>query len=281
MFVPSSVYYLAGPDRLASRSRGHMRRLKVLVLLTLVLLTAHTAFTQTTVSGYDQLRNSEGFKLYIFGVGSGLAWANSYLRQEHRDLLYCQPEELLLGQANYLQILDSAMQHLPPGTPPETRLEKLLLSSLAAMFPCSPRGRTEASSAEVTPSRPLRFQPATLGYGDEEEVTPGCVGILDVTRKFSWEDPKNCWSGPEVEANFSAIDSIDYDIWPNGAALTIRMHEFKRPLLLGINTIAAVKVYRQIHKHSPSTVQRCVIGTSEAPGQATRTSIACEKWAEQ
>jgi hypothetical protein len=258
-----------------------MKRTQFPVLLLSALLMCRTLSAQTTLSDYQRLRNSEPFKLYISGVGSGLAWANFYLRQEHRDSLYCQPPDLVLQQANYLQILDSAVEHVPAGTPPETRLENLLLSSLVTMFPCNSQHQTEASMVEAATSKVLRFEPATLGSGDEQEVTPGCVGILDVTRKLSWEDPKNCWSGQEVDATFNTIESIDYDIWPNGTALMIRMRHFKRPLLLGINTIAAIKVFRQVRKYSSSAIQRCAIGASTAPGQATRTPVACEKWAEQ
>jgi len=252
-----------------------MRPKYLLVMLALGLLSARAALAQETVSDYKQIHNLEWFKVYIVGVGSGFAWANYQLQQEQKDPLYCQPSNLALGQPNYVQILDLAVQHLPPGTAPETRLENLLFSSLVGMFPCSQRHVPEVSP----PPKPLRFQPATLGYGDEEEVTPGCVGVLDITIHFSWEDPMNCWSGPEVDAPFSGVESVAYDIWDNGAALTIRLRQIKRPLLLGISTIAAIKVYRQIRKHSASTLQSCVLGTLDQRFNASRTAIACDKWA--
>jgi hypothetical protein len=50
--------------------------------------------------------------MYRKGLGDGYVWVNAQLRAAKRDMLYCQPEKLILGPDNYDQILESFL-HTP------------------------------------------------------------------------------------------------------------------------------------------------------------------------
>ncbi len=127
----------------------------------------------------------------------------------------------------------------------------------------------------------LRLKPATLGYADEEEVTPGCVGELVLGYEFTFEDPEDCWPGVEIDTPLQNIESIYYEVWDSGTSLTIRIKAIKRPLLIGVTTIRALKAYRHIHKYSPNTKQRCALGWVNAHFEESVATISCESWAEQ
>ena len=138
------------------------------------------------------------------------------------------------------------------------------------------------SSGQQTPTesplKTLRFEPATIGYADEDEITPGCVGVLELSSTFSWQDLKDCWAGPDVEAQLSDVESVGYEIWDLGTSLTVKLKTVKRPLLLGVRNIPAIKIYRFLRKYSPSTKQRCTTGALNSNFEKSLTSISCDSW---
>jgi hypothetical protein len=86
-------------------------------------------------------------------------------------------------------------------------------------------------------TKSLRLQPATLGYADENEITPGCVGTLQLTSStFLFEDHDDCWSGPEIDVSLSDVEWIKYEAWDAGTSLEFKAKTIKRPLLLGLST---------------------------------------------
>src|SRR5262245_36657225 len=92
------------------------------------------------VSKYDAMKNSEEFKLYINGMGAGLFWANAFLESKVQPPIYCPPPKLKLQQANYLSILDDAVQEWrkrPTAVGLEDPyIEPLLVRRLQEVFPC-------------------------------------------------------------------------------------------------------------------------------------------------
>jgi hypothetical protein len=129
------------------------------------------------------------------------------------------------------------------------------------------------------PTKALRLQPATLGYADEDEITPGCVGALQLTSStFLFEDHDDCWSGPEIDVSLSDVEWIKYEAWDAGTSLELRAKTIKRPLLLGLTTIRAEKMYRHFRKYSSVTNQRCSVGSMNARFEKTITPVSCDLW---
>lgn len=152
--------------------------------------------------------------------------------------------------------------------------------ALAAVIALFCAGVAAAQQAKP-PIRTLRFEPATLGYADEDEVTPGCVGILVLDDRFYFEDSKNCWSGPNIDGALADLQFVRYEIWEGGTVLTFRLRGVKRPFLLGLREIPALKTYRHIATYSPATLQSCTLGSLDNNMQTKLTPIPCAKWASQ
>jgi hypothetical protein len=142
---------------------------------------------------------------------------------------------------------------------------------------------TRASYSQDAPTptqmKTLLLKPATLGYADEEEVTPGCVGALELTFTFSFKDPDDCWAAVDIDAPLRDIEWIKYEVWDAGTSLTFRIKARKRPFLLGLTTIQALKVYRHVRKYSPVTTQRCATGSLNDRFEKSVVTVSCDSWA--
>ena len=83
---------------------------------------------------YERLKNTESFKVYIDGVGTGYSWALAYLRGTGAKGFYCPPPKLVITQENYLSILAEGMKEKNISN--DTRIEFILLLGLIKTFPC-------------------------------------------------------------------------------------------------------------------------------------------------
>jgi hypothetical protein len=84
---------------------------------------------------YERFKDTEGFKLYLHGVGHGYSGANADLFVRGLPLLYCQPDKLALGPENYADILQEEIRRNRL-IEPNTLVAILLLSGLQNTFPC-------------------------------------------------------------------------------------------------------------------------------------------------
>src|ERR1700726_1900226 len=105
-----------------------------------LLLMATPAFS-LPLKAYKVGRKADSIETlqnYIDGVGNGLLWANSVLKAENKEPLFCNPD-LALNEDNYLALLD---RQIKDGTPAKTAwrdddpIEIILLRAMQRTFPC-------------------------------------------------------------------------------------------------------------------------------------------------
>ncbi|MBL96139.1 MAG: hypothetical protein CFH06_01843 [Alphaproteobacteria bacterium MarineAlpha3_Bin5] len=76
--------------------------------------------------------------LIVGATGRALSWANSKLRVEGRNPLYCRPDKLIMNNEQYLLMLKNAVKKNPTlGTYPVNALGMIVLDILIDTFPCS------------------------------------------------------------------------------------------------------------------------------------------------
>jgi hypothetical protein len=106
---------------------------------------AMTLSAEMTVKEYREYMGKPGvqresMKVYVLGIGEGIAWAKSGQRDSATPL-YCAPPKLALGMDNYVDILNRQIEEYSKREP-ASALESefiglLLLNGLRATFPCS------------------------------------------------------------------------------------------------------------------------------------------------
>jgi hypothetical protein len=87
-----------------------------------------------------ELRGVNG--VYLSGVGQGLGWANSWLKNQGHLPMFCQPDSLPLDGNTYLHMVDRQIERLQPRMS-KTELNQLpvamlLQQALIESFPCQP-----------------------------------------------------------------------------------------------------------------------------------------------
>lgn len=222
---------------------------------------------------YAKLKTAPWFTRYIGGVGTGFEVANATLTNEGRPPLYCQPPRLALDEHNYTDILDRQVNsgaQYKDGIPVET----ILLQGLRETFTCTSAESTIGSQDRLPQTQPLRFG-ATLN-DPRSKATMGCVGALEVSAsRFAWIDTELCWSGREVSASLQDLVWINYEIWNIGTSADFQLREYPTQLGVSLPGSAPAKLYRLISRHSPSTVQRCSLGSLDAKTEKVLQSIPC------
>jgi hypothetical protein len=78
---------------------------------------------------------------YLYGAGSGLSWANTYLLVRNERPFYCPPEKMALNNQNYVDIAlekyeRNTQEYQRIGEYPTTALVMALFDGLQTTFPC-------------------------------------------------------------------------------------------------------------------------------------------------
>jgi hypothetical protein len=94
---------------------------------------------EMSVGDYEKLslQEKESLKLYMYGVGVGISWANVQLKGPQK--LYCDPQQLVINADNYLSILEKQILYekkLMPLKYKEFPIEMYLIQGLVRVFPC-------------------------------------------------------------------------------------------------------------------------------------------------
>jgi hypothetical protein len=80
-------------------------------------------------------------QLYVRGLGEGISWANTENVVLKMPALYCQPENLILTQENYIDVLNRQIEAkrmtTKAATLDETPIGLLLTLGLREAFPCT------------------------------------------------------------------------------------------------------------------------------------------------
>jgi hypothetical protein len=117
--------------------------MRTLLMLTLVCLQLGAA--DMTVRQYQKdVRSSDrdradAVKLYVMGIGNGIAWANTAAEKNNAPL-YCQPPHFSMNGNNYVDILDKMIKNFEAKTTAkelnELPVAMLVLMGLQESFPC-------------------------------------------------------------------------------------------------------------------------------------------------
>ncbi len=86
---------------------------------------------------YERVRNEDGLKLYVNGVGTGYMWANASLVEDGKPPLFCQP--VGLPPADFLELIDRKLNAMRRSNSfkESTTIELALLYGLKDVFPCT------------------------------------------------------------------------------------------------------------------------------------------------
>jgi hypothetical protein len=92
------------------------------------------------VASNDKARLTE-LKVYIRGLGEGVAWANTFLETSKKPLLFCPPAKLFLGTQNYIDIIEAQIRDrvntFQKDELDEQEIGMLLVFGLMDTFPCN------------------------------------------------------------------------------------------------------------------------------------------------
>jgi hypothetical protein len=117
-----------------------MRTLLILTLFCLPLGAAGITVKQyqKEIHSSDRTR-ADAMKLYVMGVGEGIAWANA-AADKNGAPLYCQPQNFSIDGNDYINILDKMIKMLEPKTTAKElngySVGALVLMGLQQSFPC-------------------------------------------------------------------------------------------------------------------------------------------------
>jgi hypothetical protein len=117
--------------------------MRTLLMLTLLCLPLGAA--DMTVKQYQkEVRSSnrdraDAVKMYVMGIGQGIAWANAAAEKNNAPL-YCQPPKFSMDGNNYIGILDKTIGTFESKTTAKELNEfpvgMLLFMGLQQAFPC-------------------------------------------------------------------------------------------------------------------------------------------------
>lgn len=105
-----------------------------------LFLTANAANAEIIYPEYKKLVGDQQLSNYVFGVGQGLAWANSALRTDGKNMLYCPPEAANFAPDDYIKVIDKKAKAvaalLGDKTLQITPIEYLLVRGMMDNYPC-------------------------------------------------------------------------------------------------------------------------------------------------
>jgi hypothetical protein len=117
----------------------------ILATVALVGLFCLSLRAEITVKAYQKSVHSSDrdraatMKLYVMGVGSGIAWANTAAEKNNAPL-YCQPPNFSMNGDYYIDILDKTIKELESKTTAKELNEYpvglIVLMGLQKSFPC-------------------------------------------------------------------------------------------------------------------------------------------------
>lgn len=108
---------------------------KIVAILAFAASTS-IASAEVSIEDYQKNKDSDYIKAYLAGVGIGASYSNAFSKRFNKIPLYCQPEKLSLGSANYIQIMETEIENESAFYKPDIPIEVALVAGLIKTFPC-------------------------------------------------------------------------------------------------------------------------------------------------
>ena len=83
-------------------------RLNILILTIFFVTPAFPSVL--TIADYTKHKNSSKYDHYLYGLESGLDWANDYIFQKNNTLIFCKPNELELSANQLRKFIDKELE---------------------------------------------------------------------------------------------------------------------------------------------------------------------------
>ena len=83
-------------------------RLNILILTIFFITPAFSS--ALTIADYIKHKNSSKYDHYLYGLESGLDWANDYIFQKNNTLIFCKPSELELSADQLRKFIDKELE---------------------------------------------------------------------------------------------------------------------------------------------------------------------------
>ena len=121
-------------------------KLKNILAITVLSVASYSALAERTVAEYEKAMSSKGstaaivMRIYLNGLGEGMAWHGASAEMQGREPMYCIPETLALNRDNYVQILERRIKDQREKSPDYNIDTKYIGSELFVgmwiSFPC-------------------------------------------------------------------------------------------------------------------------------------------------
>jgi hypothetical protein len=117
-----------------------MKKVTTLCLLVIAVF-GPPAYAHLTTKMFREAKAAGGHnwalvQTYVMGAGEAYMAANAASLVEHRQLLYCQPENLVLSEDNYVNILQDEITRWRDRSSDDLAIILSLLAGLEYTFPC-------------------------------------------------------------------------------------------------------------------------------------------------
>lgn len=106
-----------------------------LILCILMTNSANTAIFSNDLQKMKR-ENISMYKTYLYGVGEGIYWTNSRLREFNRDQLFCLPGSLPLTQDLFVSMYEAEYERFTRSNKGTAFVETIMLDSFIRTFPC-------------------------------------------------------------------------------------------------------------------------------------------------
>lgn len=116
-----------------------LRRIILVILITSSLASAADTDPFVTVSEYEEIKNSEMVRSYLFAAGQAYVYFNITLTRHEKEPLFCPPSGQPLSSADYVAMFEKALpkaRRIFGASVGNVTLEVILLDGLRAAFPC-------------------------------------------------------------------------------------------------------------------------------------------------
>ena len=108
----------------------------MILVLIIIISFVSPACSEVTFKDYETVKNTKEFRLYLGGIGEGIAWSNMVLDLRQSKKIFCQPSKSSINVENLLDILKKEIDENGKTFKGDTPLGLILIRGLVSTYPC-------------------------------------------------------------------------------------------------------------------------------------------------